>query len=430
MGATDQRGSKRITIMRAYGQSRITRDHETGQRPAQDARRMSSASTLLLAAHQVEKPLIPAMTHSFLRLQSTIGNRSVNRLLARNATPTTLQTSSKYPEPALQRQTAPQVRPASDQDRRQFVQDTIVFFEGSRNFFASPQVALNQTLFERLINNWYLMVIDRERMIDQELNGDTLLTRQLRTAYTGAIRVLISREAARTRRGESELYAENRGRIPQWAWQTPHHREQGISTPIAEGRAADPISGEVRFESNGFRIVIRPDTVNARLGNRARTRAQIDWGQVNFQWRRQGRQNIVTSFTGPGAPTVRIQTAYGRGVTATSPSGYGRGTTPADVAGGRVTPESTSLGFHEGSHGLDYVEFLETTAPPRFTGAVGMTVAQFQAAMQQWGAECRAYAAQLNAFSTRRTDCVGTTIDQFNRANAARGARVTLECTP
>ena len=106
----------------------------------------------------------------------------------------------------------------------------------------------------------------------------------------------------------------------------------------------------------------------------------------------------------------------------------GRGTTSEDVAGGRVTPASTTLRFHEGSHGLDFMEFLGANAPAEFTGTVGMTTAEFRTALSDWDAATRRYSDDINAFSTRNTDCVGTTIDDFSRANARRGQRIVLEC--
>ena len=99
-----------------------------------------------------------------------------------------------------------------------------------------------------------------------------------------------------------------------------------------------------------------------------------------------------------------------------------------DVAGGRVTPASTTLRFHEGSHGLDFMEFLGANAPPEFTGTVGMTTAEFRTALSDWDAATGRYSDDSNAFSTRNTDCVGTTIDDFDRANARLGQRIVLEC--
>jgi hypothetical protein len=208
--------------------------------------------------------------------------------------------------------------------------------------------------------------------------------------------------------------------------------EQGISTPIAEGRTADMFTGEVNFTSNGFQVTIAQDVFNdPQVREGAKTNIGLGFTtRPRYQWQARRGRRIIIAFDPLPEPTARIQTSYARGSTPTSASGYGRGTTPQDIAGGRVTPRSTSLGFHEGSHGLDFVEFLESNPPPQFTGAVGMTEAQFLAAARRLDREWSAYRRRINAFSTSRTDCVGTTIDQYHQARARRGVRVVLQCRP
>ena len=347
------------------------------------------------------------------------------RLLAHELTHVVQQAGAQA---MVQRQVAPHMTPTTDQDRREFVRDTIVFFKGSAEYFRGPQFPMNKALFERLINNWYLMVIAQERMIDQNLGRDAALKNELRAAYTAAIRVLISRAMIVFNKSENALYSENSGRIPMWAWPTPHRLEPGITTPIAEGRAADVATGNVMFATNGFDVAIVPDGIDPGLGNRAETRINIDWQLPGYHWHVEGGQKKITAFNAPRPVTVRIQTFYGTNVSAASESGYGRGTTLQDIAGGRVTTSSTSLGLHEGSHGLAYVEFLKANPAPQFKGRVGMTEAQFKAAREQWAAELREYSRKIKAFSTRQVDCVGTTIDQFNQARAAAGVAVRIVC--
>jgi hypothetical protein len=210
-----------------------------------------------------------------------------------------------------------------------------------------------------------------------------------------------------------------------WAWPTPHHLVPGISTPIEEGETVGA-GGAVRFTRNGFAVTVAPDSIDRSLGDRAETRIAMNW-RLPRMTTRGGR---VTAFSPPARPTVRIQSFFARRGRATSPSGYGRGTTAEDVAGGRLAPRSTTLGFHEGSHGLAFVEFLETHPVPRFTGAVGMTAAQFRAAGAQWDRDLRDYSRQINRFSEQAVDCVGTTIDQFEQARAGAGVHIRLVCGP
>ena len=85
----------------------------------------------------------------------------------------------------------------------------------------------------------------------------------------------------------------------------------------------------------------------------------------------------VTKLTGRAEikGLVRIQTVYGSKSKATDRSGYGRGTTAADEAAG-----NTSLGFHESCHRQDYLDYLAGHALPEYTGAAGMTAAEFDEA--------------------------------------------------
>jgi hypothetical protein len=265
-------------------------------------------------------------------------------------------------------------------------------------------------------------------VIDADLGGVADLKRRLRAAYVAAIRAVMTRAAAALHQSEDDLYRENSGRIPMWAWQTPHHVEPGITTPIAEGRTIDR-RGNVTFATNGFDVTIVPDRVVPVLPTPAAPDHAIDYGEVRF-WNQRTGQKLITRFNPPPRPTVRIQTTFRRGVTAASPSGAGRETTAEDVAGGAVTPRSTTLGFHEGTHGLDMVEFLEHNAPPRFGGTVDMTRVAFTDEITKWKQAWTAYANAMTAFSLKRGDCVGTTIDQFNIAGARRGVRVVLQCGP
>ena len=349
-------------------------------------------------------------------LQTTVGNLAVRRLLRSSA------------GPRIQRQPNPNVRPATATERREFVEDTIKYFNRSAAFFADRLVRLDQARFDRVVDGLHTAITQQERIIDADLAGDAALKTRLRAAYIAAIRAVMTRAAASLGKSEDDLYRENTGRIPMWAWRTPHHMEPGITTPIPDGQTAGR-RGNVAFASNGVAVTIAPDRMGVRgLRSAARTDINFQCGRVNYSFQRTG-QRLITRVN-IGRPTARIQTLYRRGSQPNSSSGYGRGTTPEDIAGGRVNPRSTTLGFHEGMHGLSYLEFFERNPPPQFTGAVGMTKADFEAELARYLRACHDYFNNLKAFSTRNVDCVGTTIDQFNQANARPGARIVLECGP
>lgn len=174
-------------------------------------------------------------------------------------------------------------------------------------------------------------------------------------------------------------------------------------------------SGNFEFTRNGIRITIVPDGRQNRRG--ARTNINFNFNNAVSMRTQRG---LVVSHTGPGVPRATIQTLYGRGLTATSTSGYGRGTTAADRADG-----NTSLGFHEGSHGRDFLTFMETHPWPVFIGSDGMTLRDFRQAMTDYVAECRRYSEDIERFSELQTDCVGLTIVDFY---SAQNQTTTVNC--
>lgn len=187
----------------------------------------------------------------------------------------------------------------------------------------------------------------------------------------------------------------------------PTHQEvQGITTPQPVGVGANQ-QGQTSFEAGGVQVIFLPDRTSTAqdMQDRAETTFRIRTRPI--QWQSQG--GVIQSFTGPTPATVTIYTTYGPGVSATSSSGYGRGTTAEDVQEG-----NTSLGFHEGRHGLEFVDFLTNDPFPQFTGSVGMSQADFQQAMTDFAAAVRNYRQRMKNASTQSIDCVGTTVDQYN----------------
>ena len=320
--------------------------------------------------------------------------------------------------------TSTPVRQATTAEQREFVVDTIQYFETAREHFADPLVVMDEAVFERVIQSWYVMVIDRQRMIVNDLSNDVLLMRSLKTAYRAAISTLISRAAPIFHQSEVELYNRNNGRIPIWAWQTPHHNEIGITMPIPEGHSTDILSGNVEIGLSNLAVSILPDGIDSTLATPGATKINFRYGAINWI----NVNGIATNVTDPGPSTATIQTLYRPSVNPNGPSGYGRGTTPEDTRGGTVDPRSTTLAFHEANHGLDFLEFLHTHPFPAFTGVSGMTVTQIQTLSAAWRAAIQQYNIDINQFSIQRTHCVGTTIDRFNQTQSPGSTTIVLDC--
>jgi hypothetical protein len=328
-------------------------------------------------------------------------------------------------EPGADRHTIwRQPKPAA-KTPKDIVQAAIDAFTASAKTYADPATQLDSSKFEKAINDWYTSVTDTDKMIDDKLGGDVLMKRSLQSAYTAAIRALMTKAATALTRTEDDLYRENAGRIPMWAWQTPHHTEMSITSPIPQGASAD-LSGNVTYSTkNGFDVTILPDGSDPKLGSEGNTTIIVT-SKVDFT----STGGKVDGGIKVSRPTATIQTFYGPSAMSSGISVYGRGTTAEDTAGGKVTPKSASLGFHEGMHGVDFMQFVEANDPPKFAGTKDMAETKFKDKIKDYQAALKAYGEKATAFSSKRTHCVGTTIDQYKQANAAVGAKIKLECKP
>ncbi len=173
-----------------------------------------------------------------------------------------------------------------------------------------------------------------------------------------------------------------------------------ISTPLPAGAQRDELTGDATTTVGGIKVIILPDGRDTWTHTLFRpvTPWDIQYETANGK---------VTAFTGPGVTEVSIQTFYGPGENSKMESTYGRGTTAEDKKA-----KNTSLGFHEGSHGTDYLDFMAANPFPAFTGKVGMKTADFEKAKAAFGKAFTAWFKKGEAFSIKRTECVGTTIDQ------------------
>jgi hypothetical protein len=190
---------------------------------------------------------------------------------------------------------------------------------------------------------------------------------------------------------------------------TPAATQQvaNISTPVPAGLQPSA-QGEYETIINGAKVIIRKDITTRKMGRKAETKFSQSGGRISFRT----RNGEIESFTGPGQIIVAIQTFYQRNARAADPSGYGRGTTEKDIEA-----KDTTLGFHEGSHGTDYIHYITTNALPVFKGSVGMKTKEFEAHMQTYSEEMKMYFTNMSKTSIKETDCTGTTIDQLTGSN-------------
>src|SRR5215208_2909008 len=105
--------------------------------------------TSLAFQPQLFRPVAAGLVRtSALQLQRERGNRALLRITA-------------GPSGIVQRQGG--AHGAGPREQREFVRDTAHFFSTSADFYRDEHVSITPQLFDRLINTWYSMIIDRER---------------------------------------------------------------------------------------------------------------------------------------------------------------------------------------------------------------------------------------------------------------------------
>src|ERR1035441_205821 len=284
----------------------------------------------------------------------------------------------------------------------------------SIDFGLDPSVRADRTVLDRVLNAWYRAIAQRGGI--PAPGAALVISPELRARYSVGVADLLARAAATTGVPVAELYRANRGRIPPWAWHRPYHRVRRIATPVPERLRPVAGIGTVKFSVRGVAVTILPDDFDPAMRGRAETRSDWSWQAPGCQYtvgRAGDGAGVVTAVSPVTPPAVTIQTFYCRDVPSDGLAGYGRGGTKEDVAGAAVYPWSASVAFHEGQHGMDCFEFLKEEQVPPFEGRVGMTVALFRAACEQFSKTWTLYQRRASEFSRARTDDVG----------AARGRR-------
>jgi hypothetical protein len=181
-----------------------------------------------------------------------------------------------------------------------------------------------------------------------------------------------------------------------------------FSTPTQPGAGIDP-SGNMTMKIGNVDVVIKPDVlgVTGLKGGDTSWSFKVDPRRIPGYDIDKGKVKNYPGYT--PVVTFEIVTSYEKGVPREGPSGYGRGTTAEDIRN-----KATSIRFHEGSHGEDFINFVRQHPYPVFTGANDMKVKDFEDAKKAYNSAEADWKKGL-AKAKRQGECVGTTIDQFHK---------------
>jgi len=197
------------------------------------------------------------------------------------------------------------------------------------------------------------------------------------------------------------------------------------STPITRtlNKNPPPITKPTRVEKIKF---VRNTLVDVEIGvevvedghsSDPKVAASTNWQLPSFEIPgvKFDDSKKITSFTGKFVwkGVIRIQTIYGPDVNASSLSGYGRGTTKADISNGDIT-----LGFHENCHQSDFLDYLiknQLPNPPNLS--IGMEKASFDKECKSFKSQFEDYRQKMELNSKNNTDEVGYTLTEFKKSN-------------
>ncbi len=175
-----------------------------------------------------------------------------------------------------------------------------------------------------------------------------------------------------------------------------------ITAPVPVDAALSP-SGTASFQINGVDLFAEPDTTSSEERYRGHAFTSLGFQHIpaaNIM--ADTATNTIVSFTAPRIQGT-VRTTFGPGYDPSGRSGYGRGTTQADIAAG-----TTTLRFHESQHSASWFQFIRENQPPVFRGAVGMSEKDFRAAEEQFAQDLGQYRQRAVEYSVRMTDCPGT----------------------
>lgn len=140
------------------------------------------------------------------------GTSSGRHLLAHELTHV-VQQADTLQRPVIQRE----VMPATDQQRREFVEDAISFLDSGAVFY-SMQTQTDQARLERTFDGITSTYTGNENLIITFLNNDAALLSGLQQAYQRALKSLLQNAAGLLHTTLKEMYFRFIDRIPAWAW--------------------------------------------------------------------------------------------------------------------------------------------------------------------------------------------------------------------
>ncbi|HVI43437.1 MAG TPA: DUF4157 domain-containing protein [Chitinophaga sp.] len=175
--------------------------------------------------------------------------------------------------------------------------------------------------------------------------------------------------------------------------------QREMSTPLPAGVTPNKKTKVASFKAGDFDIVVKPDR-KALKGekinpNGAKTKFNLPY-QINPKWTKDGKVESVTI-----TKKLVLETVYAQKVAAKDKSGYGRGAIQSDIKEGHDT-----LGFHEGSHGTDLIDYVKTHPFPEMVIEAPVSKAEYESLVSEWKTKLNEFVADMQKTTEEKTDNV------------------------
>jgi hypothetical protein len=173
---------------------------------------------------------------------------------------------------------------------------------------------------------------------------------------------------------------------------------KGTSTPLPKDAVVDKKSKEATLQSGDVTVKIKPDR-KANKGEDVKSDGARTHGDISWSARAKTENGKITSVT--IKKELHIQTAYGSKADPAADSAYGRGHIKTDKEAG-----NSSLRFHEGNHGQDYIDYVKTHPFPTLVIDKPLTKQEFDKRMSEFDKQTKQYQKDMEANSKEHTDDV------------------------
>lgn len=186
---------------------------------------------------------------------------------------------------------------------------------------------------------------------------------------------------------------------------TARQVQQQSSTPLPEGVKADKKTKIASFKQGDFTVKILPDKTAAPKSKAVKSKGAVTDGKIKYRVSPETKNGKIVNVK--VSKELVIQTTYAANAKPEGPSAYGRGTTAEDKKEG-----NTSLKYHEGNHGQDYMNYVTDNPFPELVINEPLTQAEYDQAYKDWEASVQEFINGMEQYSKERTDETGHPLSQ------------------